>query len=134
MALPEDYINRAFQQPLDREIVLLLYRLRNNKISSKDIQRLCQTTHSKTQKKYGIRSIEERLKQLVAKGHVIHKKEEIDSKEGGRPKWLFSISDGLKQEIEDDVRTPNFELSSLIRVYIEKPKSSPYLMDTFLSF
>jgi hypothetical protein len=111
LALPEDYINRTFQHPLDREIVLLLYRLRKNKLSSENIQQLCQIKHHHggKEKPYGLRSVEEHLKILVDQG-VINRETEIVPKKRTRPKYLFSIRDTCRQKIEDYVRTPTLEI------------------------
>lgn len=119
LASPEDCINRRFTHLLDREIILMLYRLRNNKLSSTDIQRICRVKHlyGGEDKPYAIRSVEGRLASLVSKGDVIKANEDMPVK-SARPKYLYSISNNCKEEIETYVKTPAMELSGLYDIVI----------------
>jgi len=121
LALPEDYINRTFQHPLDREIVLLLYNLRDSKLSSREIQPLCITKHffAEGERRYGLRHVEERLKNLATKGDI-SRREEIIPKKRGRRRYLFSISDNCKNEIESYVKTPKLKSAYRIGAIFEK--------------
>jgi hypothetical protein len=131
MAQPIDYINRRFQLPVDREIVLMLYRARNyiisdienNRISSERIRRNCKTKHlhGGVEKPYGLRYIEGRLNHLVADGVIIMEKD-VNPKKRTRPKHLFSISDKCRDEIETDMRIAEPELSYTVKASVNPPK------------
>ncbi len=122
LSRPDDCINQRHQHPLDREILLVLYRARNYKLSSMNIQRFCTVKHiyGGEEKQYAVRHIEGRLKLLVEKGDV--DRENADNETGstpkGRPTYLFSISDKCKNEIEKYMRTAEPEMSTLIKAHI----------------
>jgi predicted ArsR family transcriptional regulator len=106
MSRPEDFINWKYQDPINREIMLILHGLRGSKLTSAEIQELCKVSHlyASEERKYSIRSIEGWLQLLVKNGDV--DEESSSTKQRGRPRKLFSISNKCKGELEEYVKKP----------------------------